>query len=79
MSYALILIITDILQSLKLKDPCKKCLLKVCCSEICEEKEKVNRFIFPQSSVRVIRYMAWLSITSTVICISTIIISIIKS
>ena len=59
MSYALILIITDILESLTLKDPCEKCLVKAACRKNCPEKEEFQMFIFPHETAKQKKYWAW--------------------
>jgi hypothetical protein len=45
---------------LTLKDPCKKCLVRACCSQECEHKIMVNNFIFPYDKVSEKRNMAYL-------------------
>ena len=37
---------------LTLKDPCKMCLVKACCSNKCEDKIYVEKLIFPYDSVK---------------------------
>lgn len=49
-------------RSLFLKDPCKKCIVKACCTEQCDEKTELLHFIFPHNSINQTKTLAWITL-----------------
>ena len=50
--------LVDIYFTLTYKDPCKKCIVRACCSEECEEVIMTKRFLFPHTSIKEKKYWA---------------------
>jgi len=48
------------------KDPCKKCIVKSCCSELCDKKIYFNGVIHPASNVLEAKILAWVVLISLV-------------
>ena len=64
--------IQELWQSLWLKDPCNKCLVKACCSEKCEIVIAIDNFLFPHDTITEKKRMAWVVIISILVSISSI-------
>jgi hypothetical protein len=57
----------NIYKAIILKDPCKKCIVQACCSELCKEKKELNIFIFPHENLKSLKFFAWLTTISVFI------------
>jgi len=52
-------VIKKIITSLYIKNPCKKCLVRACCSQTCEKKNYYISFCFPFNSIFFNRLIAY--------------------
>ncbi|MFW9871557.1 MAG: hypothetical protein ACFFG0_00455 [Candidatus Thorarchaeota archaeon] len=66
------LIIKSILVILT-RDPCKKCLVSACCSQMCEERSLIENFIGRSSSLKSRKRIAWYILTFITIYIPCVI------
>lgn len=62
------------------KDPCKKCLVRPCCTyeSRCKEKRVINRLIYPESSISDAKFISIIYCSSIIILIMSLIFLIIK-
>ena len=63
---------------LTIKDPCKKCLVRACCTEICAESEYSNRLKLPHKTLREAKLFTGVLFFSVIVAHLTIIIVLIK-
>lgn len=45
-------LILESIEILKMKDVCKKCLVKASCSKQCREKQLLDKFIYPYDNLK---------------------------
>ena len=63
----------NIYYALAIKDPCKNCIVKACCSKKCEVVIAIDNFIFPHDSLKSKKIDAWFTILSMILAgVSTI-------
>ena len=67
MKYALKYLIDRMYVAITYKSPCKKCLVKACCSDKCEEVIVFENFYWRSDDAKYKRFCAWAIIYS--ICI----------
>jgi ferredoxin len=65
--------VSDLISSLVLKDPCKKCIVRSCCTEVCPKKAELNFFVFPHSSIKEKRGWAILTVISLLFALVSLI------
>ena len=62
--------IIDSFKILFYKDPCKKCLVKTVCKDICPEKSELNWLLFPEKSLKSGQIWCWFLILGIVFSFS---------
>lgn len=68
----------EIYYTIKLKDPCKTCLVKACCSEKCEDAKFITRFIFPHSTLKDKKQMTFVSVGGILLSVISFVVLILK-
>jgi len=68
-------ILMEPFQLMFMKDPCKQCLVKACCSDKCEMVADMEKFFFPDRTIKEIKQTARLKVFS--LCTSLLSISIV--
>jgi len=61
-----------------LKDPCKKCLVKACCSKDCKKKEVFDYYSLFPGTLNMNRILSWFLLISLIFSVASYIIPIIK-
>ena len=65
-------VIVGSLITLIIKNPCKKCLVKACCTEVCFDKHNYLRYCDPEGSINFQRITAltiWLGFLALILSI----------
>ena len=67
--HILIAHILDPLYVLFIKDPCKKCIVKACCTDPCEVVVVLKNYIFPFDTLAEKKKMAWICVIGSTVSI----------
>jgi len=59
--------IVQIVGPMTIQNPCKKCLVKACCSVKCETTIKIERLIWPHNKIVYAKISSWMIVGSTLI------------
>lgn len=60
--YTVIKLIYKLYKTITLKDSCKDCLVRACCTAFCDKRKKVQYYITPYRSIKASKRWAWISI-----------------
>ena len=64
--------IFDPIACLFIKDPCKNCLVKACCSDPCETSIVIKNYCYPFESLQEKKLAAWMVVYSMFALVVTI-------
>jgi len=57
--------ILHIIKVIVIKDPCKKCLVKACCSDRCNSSLEIEKLILPYQKILYAKIEAWVMVCTT--------------